>query len=62
MYSQNRVLGGGAFDVRYAPDSGAKADVVKGPRCANNGLMHCNMIRKKKDRLAAISTKSDGLF
>ena len=44
------------------PLADSDADMLERQRSANNGLMHCNMRRKKKDRLAAISTKSDGLF
>jgi hypothetical protein len=32
----------GAFDVRYAPDSGANADIADGPSRATSGLMHCS--------------------
>src|SRR6202035_1087155 len=29
------TLGGGTFDVRYAPESGQIADISEGPSCAN---------------------------
>src|SRR6266404_7693747 len=30
----------GAADVRYAPDSGTKADIAHGPSCANRRHLH----------------------
>jgi len=39
----NRALGSGAFDVRYAPDGGAKADIAERPSCASRFLIFCRM-------------------
>jgi hypothetical protein len=36
----------GTFDVRYAPDSGAKADIAGLPLCANRRLTHRNRFRR----------------
>ncbi len=41
---QNRKYSLRADDVRSTPESGLKSDIAPSPVCANNGLMHRNMI------------------
>jgi hypothetical protein len=46
------------IEVRLAPISGEKADMLEGPSCARSGLMQCSKLQVYSPRSAAVQASN----